>query len=211
MSRPLPSRVRWIAYGAALLLTLAAVWWTSGQAEAPHAIAAANPATSTAERALPGMREFTAPAVPQSANAVQLGELAKRAHARPAKDPFGAKFWAQMEQERARRNAPPPAPVAPPPPQAPPLPYAYMGKLIEQGNVVVFLTRGDRNFRVRVGDSFDGTYRVEAIEDERIVLSYVPLGIRQTLSFDASALRTAESPPELTRAPPRRRATEEDD
>ena len=83
-----------------------------------------------------------------------------------------------------RRNAPPPAP--PSPPQPPPLAYAFMAKLIDGETTVVFLTKGERNYTVRLGDTVDGTYRVEKIGERTMTLAYLPLDARQALEIGTS-------------------------
>jgi hypothetical protein len=88
--------------------------------------------------------------------------------------------------------APPPAPAPPAPtieaplrqaPAAPPLPFTYMGSYEPQGAApVFFLTRGDRVYDVRVGDTLDDTYSVDALNNEQLVMTYKPLNIQQQLS-----------------------------
>lgn len=80
---------------------------------------------------------------------------------------------------------PPPPPAKPPPPSAPPMPFSYIGKLEEAGATTVFLTRQGTNYSVKQGDQIDGTYRVEQISPQAIVLTYIPLNIRQTLPIGA--------------------------
>lgn len=88
---------------------------------------------------------------------------------------------------------PPPRPVVasvspaalapPPPPMAPPLPYTYMGKLAEQGQFSVFLTRNGKPYVARPGDVLDGQYRVDAIDPPVLELTYLPLAQKQTLNI----------------------------
>lgn len=82
---------------------------------------------------------------------------------------------------------PPPAPVlalAPPPPTAPPLPFAIMGSYARPGDATVyFLTREDRVFDVRVGDTVDGTYRIDSATADRLLVTYLPLNIQQPLAI----------------------------
>lgn len=92
----------------------------------------------------------------------------------------------------------PPPPPPPPPkvaaivrapvvPTAPPLPYAYMGSYLRDGGqAVFFLTRGDRIYDVKVGDSLDGVYRFEGLSGNALVFTYLPLGSRQTLSLNGA-------------------------
>ena len=67
-------------------------------------------------------------------------------------------------------------PASPPPkPTTPPLPFSYAGKLVEEGNALVFLTQGNRNLAVRSGDVIDGVWRVESIRPPTMMMSYLPL------------------------------------
>jgi len=80
--------------------------------------------------------------------------------------------------------APPPPPPPPPPaaPTAPPFPYTFLGSYAEGGNqTVYFLTRNDRVYDVRPGDTLDQTYSVDRVENGQLVFTYKPLNIRQTL------------------------------
>jgi hypothetical protein len=82
--------------------------------------------------------------------------------------------------------APPPAPVvvqAPPAPTAPPLPFAYMGSYRPEGaQPTYFLTAGDRVYDVKVGDTLDSTYTVDAVRSGQLLLTYIPLKIQQSLA-----------------------------
>lgn len=87
-------------------------------------------------------------------------------------DPFRSKTWFV---------APPPPP--PPKPVAPPLPFQYLGKVVEDGQVRVFLARQGRYLIAGNGDAIDGTYRVEEIGGGRMTFLYQPLNERQTLAI----------------------------
>jgi len=157
-------------------------------------------------RALPAVSAASAPtasgssAADASAKAEAAIELpafiAERSRAIPRSDgdPFVSLSWLP---------APPPAPApapqpaaaitaaAPPPPPpapvAPPLPFAFLG-MIESGTPkpAAFLSRGEALFVVSVGDKVDNnTYQVNAITAHEVVLTYLPLNIRQTLPVPA--------------------------
>lgn len=121
-----------------------------------------------------------APALP----ALKLDRLARTDEAVPEQDPFAGKSW---------YVPPPPPPPSPkiqetPKPTAPPLPFAYMGRMQEEGaQAVVYLTQGARAHSVSQGDTIDRTYRLESISPTQLVLTYLPLGIRQTLSIGSAA------------------------
>ena len=172
----IPAKQRWIIYAVALALTLVAVKWAGGQDGAENSVAAARPAD---EAAKPPRSAPAAAAATERAPELRLDLLGSRTSPAPTGDPFQSRSWAPapdpVEASRPRRP--------PPPPQAPPLPFAYLGKLVEDATTTVFLARQDRNYVVRAGDTIDGTYRVERIADDGLVVTYLPLKIQQTLPF----------------------------
>ena len=96
---------------------------------------------------------------------------------------------------------PPPTPQSSPvevaqAPKAPPLPYQYDGSGVLQGKSFVYLKRQDRSFMVSAGDTLEGTYSVEAVARDHVVLRYLPLGIRQVMMYAGG-----EAPPEVASAP----------
>jgi hypothetical protein len=167
----IPTKHRWAFYILALLAAIAAVRWAASQdREAPAVVA------SVAERQAQPQARGEPAALPE----LQLDKLDRRAHAKPEGDPFGAKSWEEMARAEARRLAPPPQP---PKPQAPPLPFTYMGKLIDDEQTIVFLTKDDRNYILRRGDTIEGVYRVDEIDESAVTLTYLPLKTKQTLAL----------------------------
>lgn len=67
-------------------------------------------------------------------------------------------------------------------PTAPPLPFAYIGKVIEDGTETVFLTREDKSYAVKRGETIDGVYRVEKIAPSSVTFTYLPLRQKQQLA-----------------------------
>ena len=47
----------------------------------------------------------------------------------------------------------------------------------------MFLTKDDRNFIVKPGDTLDGAYRVEEIGEQTLTLTFLPIGERQSLAL----------------------------
>lgn len=72
------------------------------------------------------------------------------------------------------------APAQPEKPVAPPLPFRYLGKMLEDGKLHVFLARGDESLSVRAGQKI-GEYRVDKVSDAEIVFTYLPLKTKQSL------------------------------
>ena len=109
-----------------------------------------------------------------AAEALDLDKLALRAEPNEAKshvDPFAARsFSPRLPAEAAR----------PAKPVAPPLPFRYLGKMIEDGTLNVFLARGEESLSVRAGQKL-GEYRVDKVTDSEIVFTYLPLKTKQSL------------------------------
>lgn len=67
-------------------------------------------------------------------------------------------------------------------PTVPPLPFKYAGRLIEGRVTTAFLMDNQQNLLVHAGDIIGGTWRVEAIGEQQIHLTYIPLKTTVTLS-----------------------------
>lgn len=94
--------------------------------------------------------------------------------ARPGagRDLFVAHSWAPVVKPVV------PAPVAP---TAPPLPYTYLGKKLENGEWEIYLARGERTLIARQGARLDADYQVDGVAPPVLTLTYLPLGLTQTL------------------------------
>lgn len=89
---------------------------------------------------------------------------------------------------------PPPAPVMPivvlppPPPPKPVAPdpsFSYLGKMIRDDKIYVFLGNGENVEVVALGASVDDSWRVEKVTDAGIELLYLPLNeVRQLAMSD---------------------------
>ena len=134
---------------------------------------------------------------------VDLDKLKRPAAPAQPSNLFGARSWEQRAP--AKRIAPPP----PPPPQAPPLPFTYVGRWIERGDTLVMLSRGGRNYVVHEGDKVDPTYLVEKIDNDKLVIRYLPLDQTQVLLF-AGGADTLAQPKPVSPQPPQRRAAPRD-
>lgn len=83
---------------------------------------------------------------------------------------------------------PPPSripPPPPPPPQAPPLPFGFMGRYDDGVKPVFLLTRGDLVLTASIGDRLDGSYQLESMQGNALVINYLPLNQKQTLDVGA--------------------------
>ena len=76
------------------------------------------------------------------------------------------------------------APVVIEKPVAPPLPYRLMGRFNNmQGENIYYLINGSNMIAAQVGQTIDGTYRVESVNTTEIVLIYLPLNEKQIISI----------------------------
>jgi len=112
----------------------------------------------------------------------RLQRANERAAARGAPvDAFAPRDWQQPEREAQARAAAAQPPPPPPPPQAPPLPFTYLGTMQDGGRTTVFLAQGARSHLVAPGDTIDARWRLDAVTERALLITYVPLGIQQTL------------------------------
>jgi hypothetical protein len=85
-----------------------------------------------------------------------------------------------------------PAPVVIEKPTVPPFPYKYGGRLDAGNGALMFLQKGNELVAVKKGELLDGVWRIEAVADDRIEVSFVPLGERLSLSFASLTTETAQ-------------------
>lgn len=161
------ARRRWIVLGSLLALTaVASLWLEDDGDEGAGVVAQAKADVPPAARR------------PAATEVLALSALRRPPASDKPEDAFAAKSW----------YVPPPPPKAgpPPAPTAPPLPFAYMGRMVEDGTTTVFLTKQDRNYAAKVGDTLDGTYRVDDIDAGSVTLTYLPLNTQQTLAMGSA-------------------------
>jgi len=103
----------------------------------------------------------------------------------PLADPFAPTSWAPAPAPPAPVQAAPLAAVplvaTPPAPSAPPMPFVYIGLYVDEGRETVMLMKGDQLLLVKQGETIDNVYRLERVTADRIDLTYLPLGMRQSL------------------------------
>ena len=155
---------------AALALTLIASFWGGDKDEVSQPV----------ERAVRSAPRATQNQTPPTPETLRSELLQREAADLDITNIFAARSW----------YVPPPPPkparpLPPPPPTAPPMPFTYIGKIEEPGRSMVFLSRDGNNYSVKQGDQIDGTYRVEEITPQAVILTYLPLNIRQTLPIGA--------------------------
>lgn len=75
---------------------------------------------------------------------------------------------------------PPQAAAAPAKREAPPLPFRYLGKMVEDGKLSVFLASGNDSITVHAGTRI-GDYRVDKITEAEVRFTYLPMKTQQSL------------------------------
>lgn len=70
-------------------------------------------------------------------------------------------------------------------PVMPTNPYVYVGKLIEDGEMRVFLTNGQKNYVVKTGDTLEDTWQVKSIESTEMILFNLPTQTQVSVQIGA--------------------------
>lgn len=81
----------------------------------------------------------------------------------------------------------PSSPPPPPPrPSAPAFPYQYFGRMVDvNGKTVTYLARGDALIPIQARQLLDNAYRIDAVTEARIVVTYVPLEEKIVIAVQA--------------------------
>jgi hypothetical protein len=83
-------------------------------------------------------------------------------------------------------TTPKPVQVAPPPPSPPPLNLQFTGRMTgPDGKQVIFVALGDTTLSLSVGQTLPNGYRVNAIHERSVELSYLPLNFNTRLDLPA--------------------------
>ncbi len=96
-------------------------------------------------------------------------------------DPFAA-----APPARAPVAAPTPVPVVEAKPPLPPFSYRYFGSLLDDGVRTAFFTRNERVLRVRAGDTVDGQFRVDTLDEAQLALTHLASGERLVVSLGSA-------------------------
>jgi len=63
----------------------------------------------------------------------------------------------------------------------PPLRFQYLGKIIHNNEMKIILSQSGEKVVVKLGEKIDDQYRIDAMDNEAITLTYLPLDVEQTL------------------------------
>jgi hypothetical protein len=170
-----PRLSQWIALAAAG----GAAFYGASRFAAPDAADSLAEPVVRADSARTAAAPATAEITSVAASAPLAGPPARAAiEVGGATETFGGMSWTPPPP-------PPPAPTVrpPPPPSAPAMPFRFIGMLEQKSDrPTAFLAKGEALLVVRVGDVIDSMYRIESLSPAQVVVTYLPLNQRQTLS-----------------------------
>ena len=63
----------------------------------------------------------------------------------------------------------------------PPLRFKYLGKIIHNNEMKIILSQSGEKVVVKLGEKIDDQYRIDAMDNEAITLTYLPLDVEQIL------------------------------
>ena len=75
--------------------------------------------------------------------------------------------------------------IAPEPAQVPAFPYTLIGRL-DDGEAQALLTGPSRSFGVKAGEVIDAVWRVDAVQTQGLLLTWLPGSLKKTVAFTAS-------------------------
>lgn len=155
---------RTLILSLAFLATLAAVAWTAYQESETSALV---------EPVEP--RQYSRRQTASEAHQTPPHTVLNQAN----RDAFAPRDWTPPPPPPPKALPPPP----PPPPMAPPLPYRYVGKMLEDGHLMIFLDARGRTITVKGGEVLDGQWRVDGVEPRLIRFTFLPLAQTATLNI----------------------------
>lgn len=127
---------------------------------------------------------------PDLAQQLDVSKLGQRKFSPLAGEIFLSTNWAPKQplidpEEQEFKMVQPVRALAPPPaPTAPPLQFKYAGKAIEDNQTWVFLVQAGENFITKVGEKINPQYRLDAVNDDTVTVTYLPLNVKQTLTIN---------------------------
>lgn len=121
---------------------------------------------------------------------LDVSKLGQREFNAEAGDLFASTSWiprppemtAQQQTDLAKQTAK--TPSTPRAPTPPPLQFKYVGKAITEKETWVFLSRSGENLVTKLGGLVDDKYRIDTIDDEAIIFTYLPLNTKQTFTIN---------------------------
>lgn len=169
------ARIRWAFILLAFALTIIAIYYPAPAGLAEQEASALYPASTA--------RNLSVQASARPGAQSQDGIAHRPEWIGTDEDPFAARTWqpnaapmagpSVLQQNRVEAPEVAPLPV--------PLPYQFVGQMVDDGNQIVYLSRGDQVLLARKGETLEGSYKVLDISATQIEFEMLPSGLRQTL------------------------------
>lgn len=159
------TRQRWLALG--LIATLVAAFWP-GREDSDEVVETVRRVSKPVAAAVP----------PADGKTAQQAAAVRERLARMQANLFPSQTWVPPP--------PPPKPYVPPPPPPPtppPLPFKYLGRWVDGGQLTLFLVQGEQPIPIQPGQVLSGGWRVDEITEARVVFTYLPLDMQSILGI----------------------------
>ena len=75
------------------------------------------------------------------------------------------------------------AELPPPRPTVPDPDLRYLGRLDRDGKTWIFIAQGENSYAVPLGETFEGRWRFDAVQPDRLDLTYLPLHMKSSLTL----------------------------
>jgi len=161
---------RWLVLGGLLALT---VWLVLNVPESENDLVIINPVSSSKHQLK--LDRSTLPVEAKKDSQISL--VQRLPITGKSVDLFG------LEQEIKPKNKVKPIIRPKPIAKAPALPFTYVGKLVENNTVKVFLLEDQRLHIVKKGEKIGENYQLKNVSDQQISWLYLPLNITQKMSI----------------------------
>ena len=168
-------RRRAVLLCAAFCLTLSSRWWTEGSNEGIRVAIAKDSSRPYAE-----FNKEVKPEIVFDLENIKLPSGGR------GLEPLASPDLFSNETETPAIKYPPKAslPVAPAAPVVPPFNYKYIGKMVRDNEIVVFMSRGDEIISVVKGDILNGEFRIEDVMLDKLDIAHVATKTRMTKRYD---------------------------
>jgi hypothetical protein len=169
----------------ALAATLLAVYFAPAKDDAVVQVVERSAVSDAAPRPVP----MAVPAQPESRRSAGGASEVLGLRSRDDLDGDDSNLFASLSWEpppATRVEAPPPAASEPVAPRAPPAPLQLLGRYQEGDRTAMFATFNGDSVVLWPGENINPEWRVDAIEAGQVVLTYLPLGQKQSLPWTGS-------------------------
>jgi hypothetical protein len=159
------TRQRWLVLG--LIATLVAAFWP-GREDSDEVVETVRRVSKPVAAVVP----------PADGKTAQQSAAVRERLARMQANLFPSQTWVPPP--------PPPKPYVPPPPPPPtppPLPFKYLGRWVDGGQLTLFLVQGEQPIPIQPGQVLSGGWRVDEITEARVVFTYLPLDMQSILGI----------------------------